>query len=89
MNKRIEQQSKDTPNTTKQKIVQWEIWTESDGLIDDSGNSSPEQLMKLIRRTANEGRRELLAEVHTLYFDPTGKLELEGTGSEHVAWIND
>ena len=88
MTTRTAQQSKDTPNTTKRKIVQWEIWTEADGLIDDSGNSSPEQLLKLIERTANEGRRELLAEVHTMYFDSTGKIELEGTGSEHVAWIN-
>jgi hypothetical protein len=45
--------------------------------------------MKLIKRTANEGRRELLAEVHELQFGPTGELELEGNGMEHVAWLTD
>tara|TARA_R100001594_G_C3999232_1_gene254306 strand:- start:427 stop:687 length:261 start_codon:yes stop_codon:yes gene_type:complete len=76
-------------NTIKRTIVQWEIWTEADGLIDSSGNASFEQMTKLVKRTANEGPRELLAEIHEFHLDSTGQIELEGFGSEHVAWITD
>ena len=73
----------------KKTVIEFAIWTEADGLIDSSGNASPEQLIKLIRRTANVGRRELLAEVHELHLSPTGELEIEGSGMEHVSWLND
>ena len=75
--------------TQKKTIIQFEIWTEADGLIDSSGNASPEQLIKLISRTDNVGRRALFAEVHELHFSPTGELELEWRGMEHVSWLND
>tara|TARA_R100000030_G_scaffold99091_1_gene89764 strand:+ start:635 stop:847 length:213 start_codon:yes stop_codon:yes gene_type:complete len=68
----------------KKTIIEWAIWTESEGLIDSSGNASPEQLMKLIERTANEGRRQLLAEVYEVIDECT-----ECSGMEHVAWLAD
>ena len=69
---------------TKTTIIEWAIWTEAEGLIDSSGNASLEQMTKLIERTSNQGRRELLAEVHQVIDECT-----ECSGMEHVAWITD